>query len=470
MKTEAFKFFDKLLINIEVVRDDNQLEKVYFIKYEIFSSLTSIQKKKFNLEVKRLTSKTKCIDLQTKSTEIIASMKRERQLLQLPLFKFVSTYLKIVRRLAFLFAILINFFILLSYSKYSNKYWYQNLMIDYGINILGFGMLVLTVCIVFYNVYERGSVILKAWEGQNWKSLDFFTLGKCFFSMCINIFKDVLLPYYLIYGLAAFLGLFLHHFFFAFHLFDVLVNNKILLSVVKSVWRPKKELILTSVMFAVIVYAYAVFSYQNLRPYFETATGSQLNSIFDYFIVIYDKSFKFDGGVGGYLADKNELDDENIDRYIPIDFTRLVYDNSFVIIVVIIMINIVSGLIIDNFGSLREEDKQFNQNINNLCFICGFDKETFEKVSEKDNGFEEHIKTEHNQWNYLFFIAYLKTKEKTEFSGLESYVFQKIENDDVSWFPCGRSLALEMESRHHKDETITGLLEVIKEQVIFCLF
>lgn len=30
-------------------------------------------------------------------------------------------------------------------------------------------------------------------------------------------------------------------------------------------------------------------------------------------------------------------------------------------------------------------------------------------------------------WNYLFYIAYLKEKKSTEFTGIESYVFEKIE-------------------------------------------
>lgn len=38
-------------------------------------------------------------------------------------------------------------------------------------------------------------------------------------------------------------------------------------------------------------------------------------------------------------------------------------------------------------------------------------------------------------WNYLFYIAYLKDKDPTEYSGIESYVMDKIKNEDTSWFP-----------------------------------
>lgn len=58
----------------------------------------------------------------------------------------------------------------------------------------------------------------------------------------------------------------------------------------------------------------------------------------------------------------------------------------------IIMINIVSGIIIDTFGTLREELNKFNFDLENYCFICGFDKETIEKASRNQKGFLFHIK------------------------------------------------------------------------------
>lgn len=39
-----------------------------------------------------------------------------------------------------------------------------------------------------------------------------------------------------------------------------------------------------------------------------------------------------------------------------------------------------------------------------------------------NKGYTYHIKEDHNLWKYLFFIAYLREKEETEYTGLESYV------------------------------------------------
>lgn len=40
--------------------------------------------------------------------------------------------------------------------------------------------------------------------------------------------------------------------------------------------------------------------------------------------------------------------------------------------------------------------------------------------------FEEHIKFEHNMWNYLYFIVLVRVKNKTDYTGPESYVAQMI--------------------------------------------
>ena len=41
-------------------------------------------------------------------------------------------------------------------------------------------------------------------------------------------------------------------------------------------------------------------------------------------------------------------------------------------------------------------------------------------------------------WNYVFFIAYLKDKDETEYTGMESYIDEKIKNMDYTWFPFNR--------------------------------
>ena len=43
-------------------------------------------------------------------------------------------------------------------------------------------------------------------------------------------------------------------------------------------------------------------------------------------------------------------------------------------------------------------------------------------------------------WRYLFFIAYIKEKEETEYTGIESYVAEQIEKEEIGWFPIYNAL------------------------------
>jgi len=41
-------------------------------------------------------------------------------------------------------------------------------------------------------------------------------------------------------------------------------------------------------------------------------------------------------------------------------------------------------------------------------------------------------------WNYLYYIAYLKDKTPTEYTGIESYVADKLDKKEITWFPTNR--------------------------------
>ena len=41
-------------------------------------------------------------------------------------------------------------------------------------------------------------------------------------------------------------------------------------------------------------------------------------------------------------------------------------------------------------------------------------------------------------WNYVFYIAYIKDKDDTEYTGIESYVADKLALDEITWFPTNK--------------------------------
>ena len=45
-------------------------------------------------------------------------------------------------------------------------------------------------------------------------------------------------------------------------------------------------------------------------------------------------------------------------------------------------------------------------------------------------------------WNYIFFIGYLDWKDSNEYTGIETYVHEKLKNNDSGWFPFGKAREL----------------------------
>lgn len=46
-------------------------------------------------------------------------------------------------------------------------------------------------------------------------------------------------------------------------------------------------------------------------------------------------------------------------------------------------------------------------------------------------------------WNYIFYISYIRDKEVTEYTGIESYIYEKLKNYDNSWFPINKAMGLQ---------------------------
>ena len=81
----------------------------------------------------------------------------------------------------------------------------------------------------------------------------------------------------------------------------------------------------------------------------------------------------------------------------------------------------------------------------NYCFICGIDNDTFERHQQAKviilkqlyrhyllfmystlQGFDHHIKNDHNMWNYIYFALHLDTIHHLDHNALEKYVDDKV--------------------------------------------
>ena len=161
--------------------------------------------------------------------------------------------------------------------------------------------------------------------------------------------------------------------------------------------------------------------------YAEDYGGNHCSTIYKCFWVSFDITFKEDGGVGGGI--NAPWDEEGK----VIRYGRVALDQLGNFILLILIIELLAGLIIDTFGGLRDETQQQELDLNNNCIVCGNTRESIERDSGQT--FENHISTIHNLWNYIMFIAFIHRKPQDELNGPESYIYDKFQSADSTWFP-----------------------------------
>lgn len=243
----------------------------------------------------------------------------------------------------------------------------------------------------------------------------------------------------------AILGSYVNKLYFAFHLLDVVNRYQELSNVLRSIVRPAKVLGLTVLLYLVIVYVFAIIGFYFFRADYNpsvTLSRDQLNGrapyqcqrLFQCFLISLDQGFKSNGGLGGYLR-------SNVPGDSPRSYARLAFDLLYNSVLIIMLLNIVFGVIIDTFASLRTADKEKTMDMQNRCFICSIDAYTFDRATKR--GFHDHIYMEHNMWHYLYLFVHIRKKRITEYNGLELYLAMRMAKRDVSFFPTFRALSLE---------------------------
>ena len=96
----------------------------------------------------------------------------------------------------------------------------------------------------------------------------------------------------------------------------------------------------------------------------------------------------------------------------------------------------------------------------NKCFICDIERDDFEKEAVS---FDNHVKYEHNLWNYVYFMLHIRFKSSLNHNGTESYVYKKFWKDDLSWFPMKRAMGLKKKQEEEEDKVIEMVNKKLEE-------
>ncbi|KAF7262478.1 hypothetical protein EG68_00315 [Paragonimus skrjabini miyazakii] len=312
---------------------------------------------------------------------------------------------------------------------------------------------------------------------------------------------------YLQFGftLVTILGVTVHPFFHSVVLLDVVNREETLLNVIRSVTKNGQSILLTAILALVIIYIYALLGYVyfkddfvlEVEPLLVPAEQSQLcqQDIASETSVMNNSSNTYDAQANRLCSPSTPYDPDGLieahrERHCDslrmcilttlheglrngggiadvlrrpsiqeADFLfRTIYDLSFFVIVIIIVLNLVFGVIVDTFAALRQEKQDREELARNNCCVCGLQRSVFEQ-----NGlnFDTHVTQEHNIWHYLCFLILLHSKSREDLTGPEGYVTRLLQTRDLSWVPTHRAMSListDTEHSNQPDEVVQQLV------------
>ena len=249
-------------------------------------------------------------------------------------------------------------------------------------------------------------------------------------------------------------GIFIDFFWFAFTLMYLIIFSPQIMEVTNAVWEPKKRIFSTVALSAIVLYWFAIVAYVHFGSDFNAVVKDSNMALISCLVVIFDSWYKF--GLGSFLADNGRsaiMENGDDNEYKP-KAGRIGYDFFFYFAVPTLLLSILSGIIIDNFGERRSKSDTIRQRQNDQCFVCG-------KLSSDLHDFENHCRFKHNIWDYMYYIGYLRAMKEAEITDYRDvHVYKCLQENKNEWFPAYRDF-VKIEAKKQKPRDIQG--EIIQD-------
>lgn len=249
----------------------------------------------------------------------------------------------------------------------------------------------------------------------------------------------------------AALSVFVSPYFAAFNLMLLIYKISTLRTFITAITMNGKQLLLTSFLGLIILYLFSIVGFLVFSSEFNpdaeddtpiTAADNNCQTLLRCFVYIFSQGLRAGGGVADVMKPWGWGEEDIV--------PRVNYDILFYVLVNVVYLNIMFGIIIDTFGQMRDEKREKEADMHGMCFICGLESDTLEKISP--SGFTTHVKHEHNMWMYLYFMHHLRRKDPSDYTGQESYVNAKILANRLNFFPNQCCIALlEMNKREQEN-------------------
>ena len=113
-------------------------------------------------------------------------------------------------------------------------------------------------------------------------------------------------------------------------------------------------------------------------------------------------------------------------------WSEFILEWLFYFSLMMIMLNIINGIIVDNFQSQRQENTRRNKALYDRCYICNDERSDFES---KGKDIDYHVLNEHSVMYYFSFIFRIDKSNINDLNIYEYYFKKDIENSQTRFFP-----------------------------------
>ena len=454
----AIKFYEQSTASIEVLKDEN-VYIIYFFKLPFCNGLNKFEKQLFLENMDRTNSQSKLMCIMKYSDQVKYELESDYKIKEfaskIPILGVILTNIEFWKDLSLLISIILNLLNFLA-SHYEQESY--SLCIDDGkcleikkwreiqtlwgiseedydkiIRILSLFQCVIG-CLIYGEYMVRKSPAIYKSNREQTEELNYTGKRKTFYIWQKTIFEIVTsfsILYYTGVVVFGFLGNYKSNFFFSYLLLEIVTRFKTLQNVLVAIKNPYKELILIFILWIILIYYFSIIGYVWFRDSEFPRPDKDCNSLLKCVATIFHQNNRMDNGISGYLNPRNEKQGKN-------PFTwRFFYDEIGNLVLKILIVNMISGIIIDNFAALRKRETEMIYDMNNICTICSLKKDKIIKVYKNyGKDYYIHQNVDHFVFNYIFYIIYLYKKEKTELNGMESFIYESaFVQKDITWFP-----------------------------------
>ncbi|KAK1152141.1 hypothetical protein AOXY_G31363 [Acipenser oxyrinchus oxyrinchus] len=516
---DPLQYYEKHTSQIEIVRDDRSMEQIVFPVHPVCEYLTEESKHRVFTTTEQDEQGSKVSDFFQQSCFLHNEMEWQRKLRSMPVLFWFSRRMPLWGSISFNLAVFINLIIAFFYPHSDSRpmvvdpsilsivFWVMACLSVMALFSQRQGLRPLSVALILRSIIHFGIgptlILLGTFNLINKIVFLVSFVGNLgtFIRGYKAMIMDVEFLYHVAYVVTSMLGLCVHELFYSILLFDLIYREDTLFNVIKSVTRNGRSILLTALLALILVYLFSIVGFLCLKDDFimEVDRLPQLKSTAMFtgqgeamkdfasscssdgvscaaednvpaatdggeeeeedreracdtllmcIVTVMNHGLRNGGGVGDVLRKPSK--DETL---FP---ARVVYDLLFYFIVIIIVLNLIFGVIIDTFADLRSEKQRKEEILKTTCFICGLERDKFDN---KTVSFEEHVKMEHNIWNYLYFIVLVREKNRTDYTGPESYVALMIKNKNLDWFPRMQAMSLVVNDTEGEQNELRNLQE-----------